>query len=333
MAEDTTIVKKQEEQIVEAPKLTETQKRFWETLEQYFEAEVVKEFGVEKLKRVYEFIEYCKFEREFPELPEGQEVYMEYFPGLRAQPWWEVDEIGNEEDPGDWVQKIKEGLPYVQGELADLLEDNEDYLISDSVKSTVMGGGWAGFRLQRLGVWMKQNCELFENTVKLIKQSDCPLAVRGIIVARQEPNTGVDPHSDGRNCFLTAHFGLSVPPECDITVGGETRPWKEDDCIILDTSFVHSTRNDSDEDRFVLIVDFWHPDLTVPEQEALEYIYDFRNRWEQGKIKYRMKLPPSSDILGTLYCYSAWGGAYSEWDYSQEMTGGSDTFGGFKMFD
>ena len=37
----------------------------------------------------------------------------------------------------------------MQGELADLLEDNEEYLISDSVKNDVMGGGWSGFRLRR----------------------------------------------------------------------------------------------------------------------------------------------------------------------------------------
>lgn len=58
--------------------------------------------------------------------------------------------------------------------------------------------------------------------------------MRGVIVARQVPGTGVQPHSDGRNFFLTAHFGLSIPPDCAITVGGEERPWKEDDCIILE---------------------------------------------------------------------------------------------------
>eukprot|EP00435_Cladocopium_sp_Y103_P011367 s125_g2.t5 len=142
------------------------------------------------------------------------------------------------------------------------------------------------------------------------------------------PGTGVQPHSDGRNFFLTAHFGLSVPPDCAITVGGEERPWKEDDCIILDTSFMHSTRNDSDEDRFVLVVDFWHPDLTIPEREALEWIYDFRNKFEQGKIKYVPKLPDG--FWETLYVYSAWGGAYTEENVLKEPIG-PDTLGGFKL--
>ncbi|CAE7542371.1 unnamed protein product [Symbiodinium natans] len=38
-----------------------------------------------------------------------QEIDPEFFPGLRAQPWWEVDEIDNKE----WVDLVVAGLPYV----------------------------------------------------------------------------------------------------------------------------------------------------------------------------------------------------------------------------
>lgn len=314
-ATDTRVVKRE---------LNDRQQQFWEMLEEDFEEDVVPEFGRENLLRVYEFIKYCKYEKEIPELPELQEIDPEFFPGLTAKPWWNVEELDNPE----WVEKVVAGLPYVQGELADLLEDNEEYLISDSVKNEVMGGGWSGFRLRRLGAWLSRNCELFPKTVQLLKQSDVPLAMRGVIVARQVPGTGVQPHSDGRNFFLTAHFGLSVPPDCAITVGGEERPWKEDDCIVFDTSFMHSTRNDSDEDRFVLVLDFWHPDLTIPEREALEWIYDFRNKFEQGKIKYVPKLPDG--FWETLYVYSAWGGAYTEENVQKEPIG-PDTLGGFKL--
>ena len=44
--------------------------------------------------------------------------------------------------------------------------------------------------------------------------------------------------------------------------------------------------NDSDEDRYVLIIDFWHPELTEDEQEALEFIYDARNKFETGNTKW-----------------------------------------------
>eukprot|EP00933_Yihiella_yeosuensis_P051815 TRINITY_DN49789_c0_g1_i1.p1 TRINITY_DN49789_c0_g1~~TRINITY_DN49789_c0_g1_i1.p1 ORF type:complete len:394 (+),score=82.07 TRINITY_DN49789_c0_g1_i1:49-1230(+) len=286
-------------------KLTERQENFWELLKEEIEEDVETVFPKEDLKRIYEFIEYCTYEKDIPELPELQEIDPEYFPGLTAKPWWEIEESGS-----DWIEKVKEGLPYVQGELADLLEENEQLMISDSVKNETMGSGWTGFRLQRMGSWIQRNCNLFPNTVQLLKDSGAPIAMRGVIIARQVPQSGVGLHSDGRNCFLTAHFGLSVPPKCNITVGGETREWKEDDCIIVDTSFKHSTRNDSDEDRFVLIVDFWHPDLTEAEREALEYIYDFRNKWEQGKLKYTQKMP--KDFWTQFQILSPEGGAYTE---------------------
>lgn len=51
---------------------------------------------------------YCKYEKEIPELPELQDIDPEFFPGLRAQPWWELDEI----DQPEWVEKVVQGLPY-----------------------------------------------------------------------------------------------------------------------------------------------------------------------------------------------------------------------------
>jgi len=92
----------------------------------------------------------------------------------------------------------------------------------------------------------------------------------------------------------------------------------DDGAVIFDTSFEYSTKNDSDEDRFVLIVDFWHPELTEPEREALEYIYDFRTKFEQGKTKYIPKLP--TDFFETLSSYSAWGGAYTEEKVKKQET-------------
>lgn len=279
---------------------------------------VVPEFGLESLTRVYEFMKYCKYEQPIPALPEYQEIDPEFFPGLTSKPWWTKQECG------EWVDKVVAGLPYVQGELADLLEDDEGALVADSVQNQVMGGGWSGFRLQRQGDWIQKNCSRFPQTVQLLQEAEAPLAMRGVIIARQTPGSGVAPHSDGRNMFLTAHFGLSVPEDCHITVGGVKREWEEDGAIIFDTSFQHATQNNSDEDRFVLIVDFWHPDLTGAEIEALEYLYDFRTKFEQGKIKYKPKMP--DNVWDTLQLYSAWGGAYTESNERPQETINDDKF-------
>ena len=93
------------------------------------------EFGRENLLRVYEFIKWglmhdspghlagtastrrrsqnCLSCRRSPLRTinhswSHEDIDPEYFPGLRAQPWWELDEI----DQPEWVEKVVQGLPY-----------------------------------------------------------------------------------------------------------------------------------------------------------------------------------------------------------------------------
>ncbi len=54
------------------------------------------------------------------------------------------------------------------------------------------------------------------------------------------------------------------------------------------TSFEPSTGNPSSEDRHVLIIDFWHPELN---HAGLEYIYDLSNKFESGKVPFRHPKP------------------------------------------
>lgn len=108
-----------------------------------------------------------------------------------------------------------------------------------------------------------------------------------LIAAKQSPRSGVQPHSDGRNFILTSHLGLSIPDDCWMQVGHERRGWEKGKLTTLDTSFTHSTGNPSDSDRHVLILDFWHPELTGAEIAALEFVYDLRNQFESGKVPYR----------------------------------------------
>jgi aspartyl/asparaginyl beta-hydroxylase (cupin superfamily) len=150
-----------------------------------------------------------------------------------------------------------------------------------------MGTGWSAIRLQRLGTWNTENCNEFPETYRVLQSLNIPFAVRGVCFARQAPGSGVQPHSDGRNFILTSHLGLQVPEGCWIQVGDERREWQEGKLTTLDTSFVHSTGNPTETDRHVLIIDFWHPELTEAERKALEFVYDLRNKFESGLVPYR----------------------------------------------
>jgi aspartyl/asparaginyl beta-hydroxylase (cupin superfamily) len=214
----------------------------------------------------------------------GHEPSEEHVNSLTAKPFWDVT---SEEDLFPWAKALETNAHIIQEEFEAKLEDKKLFSADSVWQNQVMGGGWSAIRLQRLGVWNMENCKEFPKTAELLRKLNIPLAVRGVCFARQAPGSGVQAHSDGRNFILTSHLGLKVPREAWIQSGKERRSWEERKLTTLDTSFSHSTGNPSDEDRHVLIIDFWHPELTDAERTALEFVYDLRNKFESGEIPFR----------------------------------------------
>lgn len=271
--------------------LTPRQLQFWEDVD---EGLVGIEKFYEKQGQSMERIKtFCKRARgDLPE-PEpasaGHQPSEEHIDGLTANAFWDVaDDSSNfpwatelEEKAGIIIEEFEKNL------LQSSSEDSSLFSGDSAWQSKVMGTGWSAFRLQRLGVWNVENCAVFPKTYNLLRELNIPLAVRGVCFARQTPGSGVAPHSDGRNFILTSHLGLKIPEGCWIKVGEEERSWSTGKLTTLDTSFEHSTGNPTADDRHVLIIDFWHPELTDAEKAGLEFIYDLRNRFESGDIPFR----------------------------------------------
>ena len=76
---------------------------------------------------------------------------------------------------------------------------------------------------------------------------------------------------------MTSHLGLDVPPapQSWMKVGEETQFWENGKGMCADTSFIHSTYNESEtQDRYVLIIRFWHPELTDHERNGVQFLFD-----------------------------------------------------------
>lgn len=276
--------------------LTPRQLQFWEdvniglnSIEKFY-----KDNRGQSMDRIRTFCERAQGNMPLPEpAAPGHQPSEEHIDGLTAIPFWDVI---SDKTNFPWASELEANANIIIEEFQQQLllapaynEHKRDALFSgDSAWQTkVMGTGWSAFRLQRLGVWNTENCALFPMTYNLLKELDIPLAVRGVCFARQASGSGVEPHSDGRNFILTSHLGLQIPVGCWINVGGEELSWKEGKLTTLDTSFVHSTGNPMSEDRHVLIIDFWHPELSDAERAGLEYIYDLRNKFESGNVPFR----------------------------------------------
>jgi len=268
--------------------LSERQLQFWEDVEEGIEP--IESFykqntsnnSSEETDRVRTFMKSCKGEISPPKgYALDHQPSEEHIDGLCAKPFWGSSDF-------EWARKLEEQSGVIVKEFEDNLLKRGCLFSGDSAwQNKVMGEGWSAFRLQRMGVWNSENIELFPKTYELLRSLDIPLAVRGVCFARQASQTGVKAHSDGRNFILTAHLGLQVPEGVWVKVGGETRSWTEGKLTIMDTSFEHSTGNPTDSDRHVLIIDFWHPDLTAGERACLNFIYELRNKFESGLVPYR----------------------------------------------
>lgn len=76
-------------------------------------------------------------------------------------------------------------------------------------------------------------------------------------------------HCSVDNLRIRCHLGLQIPPGCSIRVGTETRSWNDGRALLFEDSFEHEVWNRGETPRAILILDFWHPDLTAIEIEAL----------------------------------------------------------------
>lgn len=275
--------------------LTERQMQFWEDVEDGLNdvATVYEEQGL-NIDRIRAFAQSAqsKTPAPIPSAP-GHQPSEEHVDDLTAKQFWDVT---SDPDNFPWAKTLEANAHVIIEELQSKLdreaeqekEKDKGLFASDSAwQNNVMGTGWSAFRLQRLGVWNVENCKEFPKTSELMRSLPIPFAVRGVCFARQAAGSGVQPHTDGRNFILTSHLGLKVPEGAWLKVGEEQRTWEEGKLVTLDTSFEHSTGNPTDSDRHVLIIDFWHPELSEAERAGLEFVYDLRNKFESGNIPFR----------------------------------------------
>jgi aspartate beta-hydroxylase len=131
------------------------------------------------------------------------------------------------------------------------------------------GPEWKTLGLQDRSVWNEELIAKFPFTINLLISQNVPSCE--VFFAKQGPRSGLKPHSDNNNFIMTCHLALDVPEgECWIKVGDTTHYWKNGRTCVFDTSVIHSTENVSDRTRYVLLIRFWHPELSAVEIDALK---------------------------------------------------------------
>lgn len=152
---------------------------------------------------------------------------------------------------------------------------------------------WSVYYLWRDGQPVPEHqarCPKTTTALERIPRLDIPDVGPQAFFSMLAPQTTIPHHVGVTNARLVVHLPLVIPERCTFRVGSDVRPWQPGTAWVFDDTIEHEARNDSDQERAILIFDVWNPFLTEAERElfrvvntALREFSDEaygRNRWQ-----------------------------------------------------
>lgn len=216
--------------------------------------------------------------------------FLPIFPGLDNKPVHSPNEY-------PWVKTIEDSFRALRGEVA-TLEAQQLYIDYDARHKE--GGAWLTHPLYYMGVRtgpFYDACPVAGNLLKRLPDLAVAYPWADVLFSVHFPGTHLTPHCSVDNLRLRCHFGLVIPKGCSIRVGDQILDWEEGRVLLFEDSFEHEVWNRSRARRIILIIDFWHPDLTEPEREALSA--GFR-KWEVRQLMFDLRIGEFSQMKDYL---------------------------------
>jgi aspartate beta-hydroxylase len=188
------------------------------------------------------------------------------YPGLSQAPFHDRVRL-----PG--ALALEGNFEAIRAELA-ALADKEFQEEAEGLKER---GNWDVFLFYERGRKNVANCARCPTIANIIESHNTVRTQAGLLYASKlKPGTHITAHRGPTNQRLRCHLGINIPDgDCGLKVGGETRRWQEGQCLVFDDSLEHEAWNHTSKPRVVLIIDFWHPDLTAAEIAYLEGLHRF----------------------------------------------------------
>ena len=202
-----------------------------------------------------------------------QKPSMLFFPGLPATPWHAQENF-------PWLAGFTRETAAIRDELLAVMRrahHSERVFVSDEAERRGLAGAagapsWNGFYFWRHGKRRDENHALCPRTSAALEA--LPLVrIRGnapeVMFSVLTPGSHILPHRGVTNTRVVCHLPLVVPEGCALTVGGETREWREGEAMAFDDTYEHEAWNRGSATRVVLILDVWNPHLTAAERDAV----------------------------------------------------------------
>jgi aspartate beta-hydroxylase len=142
-------------------------------------------------------------------------------------------------------------------------------------------GDWNVFYLFLHNVDFRANRALCPKTVEIIESITDHYD--HAFFSALAPSTHVKKHHGPTNKKLRCHLPLVVPNgNCALRAGDKIINIQEGKCFIFDDSFEHEAWNNDDKhSRIVLIIDIWHPDLSIQEKKFFSFLRNAQLRMDK----------------------------------------------------
>jgi aspartate beta-hydroxylase len=204
----------------------------------------------------------------------SQPTFM-HFPKLPAIEFFERKDF-------PWLDALEAGTDVMREELLGLLGDpaNDAEIVPyvdypsdkplDQWRTLNRSKQWSAYYLLKDGVRANSHLARCPRTAALLEAAplaDVPGQAPTAFFSMLQPGTRIPPHTGVTNTRLVCHVPLVIPPGCKFRVGSETRQWELGKAWVFDDTIEHEAWNDSNEPRYILIIDLWNPYLTQAERE------------------------------------------------------------------
>lgn len=197
-----------------------------------------------------------------------------FVPSLSGKPWHEAAEF-------EGARILEENWEWIREEV--FAARNKAFQRFDD--GTPHSGDWNAMYIRYGAAPVEVNRHLIPRTTELVNA--LPRIGPMAMISALNPGAHIKPHCGIYNFRITGHLGLEIPEGCTFRVADETRGWSNGKMLVFDDSFEHEVWNRGSHTRYILLVDFWHPELTDAEVDTLNRIESMmasqRSRLDDGK--------------------------------------------------
>lgn len=189
-----------------------------------------------------------------------------YMDGLEDSPWFDTSRFGA-------VAALERAFDAIHEELrADL--DPHQALQFDSYFRDDPQGSWRVRKFYDNGERVEHTFKRYPTLGKILENIELPSDIGECQVSALAPGGRIAPHHGPLNGILVGHLAIRIPDgDCKIRVGLTARGWQRGRCLVFDDSFEHEVWNRTDEFRYVVLFNLWHPDLTAVERQVIRFFY------------------------------------------------------------